>query len=97
MAMWRQRRFIDSYLQGGTEEYVWWLLSCEGELREGEPVWDDAYSVARATMARVRTNVEIIIEYLNHVGYVFGYVGESREDKEPPWRLLTCPPKTDPV
>jgi hypothetical protein len=42
-----------------------------GDLEEGTSSWEEAYAVARETMARARENVERIIDFLTDHGYAF--------------------------
>ncbi len=73
--------FLERYQQGSCEQ-VWRELV---ELRKGvreEPLYSDALAVARETMRRVRTNIELLIPRLRTVGYRFGYAWASAVNAE---------------
>ena len=50
---------------------MWHELQQLGPLTRQQPIWQDAYATARATMQRVRVNVEVIYARLNALGYRF--------------------------
>jgi hypothetical protein len=52
-------------------ETAWQTLMDWGDLEEGTAAWEEAYAVARETMARARENVERIIDFLTDHGYAF--------------------------
>ncbi len=63
--------FLSRY-QGGEREQVWVdLLELGSQVRQ-ESIFTDAWSVARATMERVRYNIETLIPRLSAIGYRFG-------------------------
>lgn len=67
------RSLLDLYRNGaGMETYVWEQLMAKGELQEGTPSWDEAYTVAVETMGRARQNLDTIMEYLIGHNYIFG-------------------------
>lgn len=59
----------------GDCEEVWNELRGLGERVREEPIYSDALGVARETMRRVRSNIELLIPRLERVGYRFGYNG----------------------
>jgi hypothetical protein len=66
------RSFLERYKQG-EHTVVWDELLALGEAVREEPLYDDALSVARETMRRVRSNIELLIPRLRTAGYDFGY------------------------
>lgn len=64
--------YLDRYL-AGDHEAVWAELRGLGPAVDEEPVRADADAVARETMGRVRSNVELIAARLREVGYRFGF------------------------
>jgi hypothetical protein len=66
------RTYLERYLAGEYEQ-VWAELEALGEAVREEPLHGDALAVARETMQRVRTNLEMLIPRLVAVGYQFGY------------------------
>ncbi|MBD2003038.1 MULTISPECIES: hypothetical protein [Cyanophyceae] len=53
--------FLERY-KSGEYEQVWDELLARGSSIRNEPLLEDALAVARETMARTRTNIEILIE-----------------------------------
>jgi hypothetical protein len=67
---------MSSYLERyerGEHEQVWDELLALGSAVYEEPLHTDALAVARATMRRARSNIEMLIPRLVAVGYQFGY------------------------
>lgn len=67
----------------------WWdeLLDL-GPLTPGSPEWEDAYDVAQQTATLARQNVEVIVEFLSHNDYHFGFGSGSTFQPNPnPWTL----------
>lgn len=64
--------YLERYCDGEHED-VWNELVKLGESVRQEPTYADALAVARETMRRVRANIEILIQRLIHIGFVFGY------------------------
>lgn len=58
-------------------EWVWQEMMSEGPLPEGSELWNDAYSVARETMARARQNIEAIVDQLSRIQYRFAGFGSG--------------------
>jgi hypothetical protein len=76
--------YLERYLQGEHEQ-VWAELQAMGERVPDEPVYSDAVAVARETMRRVRSNVELLIPRLETLGYYFhADHEENREAHDPP-------------
>ena len=69
--------FLERY-QRGKHEQVWAELLTLGHAIQAEPLYSDAYAVARETMRRVRRNIEILIPRLRDLGYEFGYAWATR-------------------
>ena len=63
--------FLDRYLNGEYEQ-VWDELYAQGAAVHQKPLLDDAVSVAKETMLRVRQNIERITTRLYALGYAFG-------------------------
>jgi hypothetical protein len=61
-----------SRYRAGEHKQVWAELLALGEAIHEEPLFSEAYEVARETMSRVRTNVELLIPRLHSIGYKFG-------------------------
>lgn len=64
--------YLERYLTGEREQ-VWTELQSLGDAVREEPVYGDAWAVARETMRRARHNIEMLIPRLVAVGYQFGY------------------------
>ncbi len=62
--------FVERY-RDGEREQVWAELVALGKTVREEPLFDDAWDVARETMTRARTNVELLLERLKQIGYQF--------------------------
>ncbi len=65
-----------SYLErytSGEYESVWEELQALGSAVRQGPLHSDAIAVARETMRRVRQTIEILIQRLIRIGFVFGY------------------------
>lgn len=81
------RTYLERYLAGEYEQ-VWAELEALGEAVHEEPLHGDALAVARETMRRVRTNLEMLVPRLVTVGYQFGYGWIQPPTDEPfGWRL----------
>lgn len=63
--------YLERY-QSGEHETVWAELFALGVQVRQEPLLTDASAVARETMRRVRTNIELLIPRLETLGYQFG-------------------------
>ncbi len=70
--------YYDRY-QSGEHEAVWADLLALGNGVHKEPVYSDALAVARETMSRARTNIEMLIVRLDQMGYRF----ETARDTSP--------------
>jgi hypothetical protein len=64
--------YLQRYLRGEYEQVWDELLSLGAAVRE-EEVYPEALAVARETMQRVRHNIEMLIQRLIRIGFVFGY------------------------
>jgi hypothetical protein len=64
--------YLERYINGEYEQ-VWEELLALGAAVREESVYADAAAVARETMRRVRKNIEILIQRLIQVGFIFGY------------------------
>ncbi len=64
--------YLERYL-AGEHEQVWVELVSLGERVREEPLYSDAWAVARETMRRARRNIELLVERLPALGYRFGY------------------------
>jgi hypothetical protein len=62
--------FLERYLAGEWEQ-VWDGLVAAGAQVRQEPLYSDAWAVARETMSRARSNVELLVERLDHLGFQF--------------------------
>jgi hypothetical protein len=62
--------YLDRYL-AGEREAVWSELTALGPAIRTEPLFADAYAVARETMTRARANVEVLVQRLTSLGYRF--------------------------
>lgn len=62
--------YLDRYL-AGEREAVWAELTALGSAIQDEPLAVDAQAVARETMRRARTNVELLVGRLTALGYRF--------------------------
>jgi hypothetical protein len=62
--------FFERYRQGDRRQ-VWRELVALGDQVRAEPILSDAYAVATETMARVRKNLEVLVERLRSMGYKF--------------------------
>lgn len=64
--------FLERYMAG--EHGAVWddLLALGAEVRN-EPLYADAFAVARETMRRAQHNIEVLISRLRKFGYAFGY------------------------
>ncbi|MGZ6376098.1 MAG: hypothetical protein ACXWPI_15445, partial [Ktedonobacterales bacterium] len=79
--------YLERYLAGEYEQ-VWAELQALGAAVREEPLHSDALAVARATMRRVRENLEMLIPRLVKAGYQFGYGWVQPPANEPfGWRL----------
>lgn len=63
-------RWLERY-RAGDRVQVWAEMTNIGADLRGTPDWADAVAVARETMTRARTNVELLIELLPAGGYRF--------------------------
>jgi 3-oxoacyl-ACP reductase-like protein len=77
--------YLDRYLSGEHEQ-VWAELVAVGEQVRKEPLYSDAWAVARETMRRVRLNIEQLIPRLVQVDFVFGYDSLIHETLHQPLR-----------
>jgi hypothetical protein len=50
---------------------VWATLTAFGPAIRHEPLYSDALAVARETMRRVRSNIEVLLDRLPQIGYHF--------------------------
>lgn len=93
--------YLERYL-AGAHKPVWAELVALGERVYEEPLYADAWAVARETMRRMRTNIDLLIPRLRVAGYHFGerFVeglnGQTLDDLEsaevvPPVRSLPQP------
>jgi hypothetical protein len=64
--------YLDRYPHGDHEQ-VWAELVALGPTVREEPLYSDAWAVARETMRRARLNMESLIPRLRAAGYDFGY------------------------
>lgn len=64
--------FLRRYISGEQMD-VWGELRASGEHVYDKELYNDALAVARETMRRARRNIEIIIQRLTEMGYIFGY------------------------
>jgi len=64
--------YYERYIHGEYKQ-VWDDLASLGESVRSETVYYDALAVAQETMRRVRINIELLVERLPQVGYLFGY------------------------
>lgn len=64
--------FLERYQQGERRAVWAELVAYGGKVRQ-EPLLSDALAVARATMGRVRENVELLVPRLEVLGYRFMY------------------------
>lgn len=64
--------YLERY-QRGEHEAVWDEFVLLGSALRQEPVYSDAQAVARETMRRVRQNIEVLIERLVQIHFIFGY------------------------
>lgn len=62
--------YLQRYLNGEYAQ-VWAELLALGSSIRDEPLYSDAYAVARETMLRARNNVELLVSRLTTVGYRF--------------------------
>jgi hypothetical protein len=62
--------YLDRYL-AGEREAVWTELTALGPTIREQPLFADAQAVARETMTRARTNVELLVQRLTDLGYCF--------------------------
>jgi hypothetical protein len=84
--------YLERYV-AGKHEQVWAELQALGAAVREEPLYADALAVARATMRRVRHNIEVLIPRLEGLGYEFGY-GWAEGGNFPSglaWPLFTPP------
>lgn len=63
--------YLERY-QSGEYQQVWADLVAHGAQVHEEPLYADAWAVARETMRRVRSNLELLIPRLQLIGYRFG-------------------------
>jgi len=80
---------MNSYLsryEQGEHEAVWAELRAFGPAVRDRGHFDDAWAVARATMRRARTNIELIIERLDSIGFSF-WDGRQGPRPGPPTKL----------
>jgi hypothetical protein len=65
--------FLDRYL-AGQHEVVWQELQAYGGEVMTQPLFEDAWAVARETMRRIRYNLfDLAVPRLRNLGYNFGY------------------------
>ncbi len=64
--------YLERYTNGEYEQVWDDLLALGAKVREGQ-VYPDALAVARETMRRVRQNIEVLINRLVQIGFIFGY------------------------
>ena len=77
--------YLERYL-AGEREAVWEELTALGAAIRDEPLFADAQAVARETMRRARTNVELLVGRLSALGYRFvdPAVGTTAMPYQPP-------------
>ncbi len=64
--------YLERYTNGEYEQ-VWDELFHLGMGIRHEDFYPDALAVARETMRRVRQNIELLINRLVQIGFIFGY------------------------
>ena len=64
--------YVERYTKGEHEQ-VWDDLLALGAAVREKQVYPDALAVARETMRRVRQNIEVLINRLVQIGFIFGY------------------------
>ena len=64
--------YLERYFNGEYEQTWDDLLALGAAVRE-EQVYPDAFAVARETMRRVRQDIELLINRLVQIGFIFGY------------------------
>jgi len=64
--------YLERY-NSGEYKLVWDELQALGPAVRQEPVYSDALAVARETMQRVRQDIEVLINRLVQIGFIFGY------------------------
>lgn len=79
--------YLDRYT-AGDHEAVWTELRLLGPVADDDSVGADIVAVARETMSRVRSDVEMISARLSDIGYRFGFAWDPES---------TLPGNTDPV
>lgn len=82
-------QYLERYLQGECES-VWDELLALGEACSQEPLYTDAWAVAKTTMQRVRQHVAVLIPRLRTLGYTFG---SWEENPLPHWKAETSSPE----
>ena len=77
--------YVDRYF-AGEREAVWAELTALGPAIRDEPLFADASAVARETMTRARANVELLVQRLTSLGYLFvdPVLGEPPASYQPP-------------
>ncbi len=70
MMGWYMTSFLERYCNGECEQ-VWEELHARGEQIRKEPLLSDTLAVARETMQRVRSNIEMLSVRLVDLGYQF--------------------------
>jgi hypothetical protein len=64
--------YLERYVTG-EHKRVWDELWVLGERVREEPLYTDAFGVARETILRARHNIKVLIPRLKAIGYEFGY------------------------
>ncbi|HLZ56291.1 MAG TPA: hypothetical protein VKR06_05020 [Ktedonosporobacter sp.] len=92
--------YLERYLQGECIEVWAELVALDDQVRK-EPIFSDAWAVARETMRRVRQNIEVLIPRLRALGYVFVHDQFPRErgfsTQELDWIRGNPPVRTEPA
>jgi hypothetical protein len=74
-----------SRYEAGEHEQVWREISPRyWKEVQSEPFFSEALEVARATMGRVRQNIELLVPRLETIGYAFGYSWAE----DPPFKVF---------
>lgn len=64
--------FLERYLNGECHQVWAEMLALGAQIRD-EPYYSDAWAVAQETMRRVKFNIEMLVERLQHLGFQFEY------------------------
>jgi hypothetical protein len=81
--------FLERYGQGEYEQVWAEMIALGGQIRE-ERLYADCIAVARETMARARTNIELLVPRLTSLGYEFAHPDRAFVPSSDETRRLTA-------